>query len=88
MTDILSKMQTEHYLTFFIFSNQQVSPESSVKRKAYDSTLLSAVILLQNLGGNADFFVPFQIFSEKGLFVFLKSTTNKDKNGEVHQEVT
>ena len=87
MTDILSKMQTEHYLTFFIFSNQQVSPESSVKRKAYDSTL-RAVILLQNLGGNADFFVPFQIFSEKGLFVFLKSTTNKDKNGEGHQEVT
>ena len=22
ITDILSKMQTEHYLTFFIFSNQ------------------------------------------------------------------
>ena len=35
--------------------------ETSVKRKAYDSTL-RAVILLQNLGGNADFFVPFQFF--------------------------
>lgn len=63
-------MRTEHYLTSYF---KPVSLAGILRYKeAYDSTL-RAVILLRKLGGNADYFVPFQIISEKGLFYFYKN---------------